>query len=118
MKIQPLSALVGAASLGVVLLTVSAFQAPSGKSPAQHLFSTLGLTINGPVQIEGIPTPSQMVRVVEGMAFTVPHGKVLVVTGLGVVTPATTSSAYATFDGAQVMGTLLGEGCGSACSSS
>ena len=83
MKLDALSLLVGAASLGVVLLTVSAFQVPVGSSPTTSLWSTVGLTIDGPVQIEGIPTPQQMMRVQEGAAFDVPEGKLFVVTGLG-----------------------------------
>ena len=77
------SALVGAASLGVVLLTVSTFQAPTGSSPARQLFSTLGITIDGPVQVEGIPAPNQIMRVVEGTPLTVPVGKIFVAVSLG-----------------------------------
>ncbi len=35
------------------------------------------------VQVEGIPSPQQMMRVVEGTPFTVPDRKVFVVTGVG-----------------------------------
>ncbi len=83
MRIQPLSALVGAASLGVALLTLSAFQVPVGSSPTRQLVSTLDLTIDGPVQVAGVPAPSQMMRIDEGSVFIVPTGKVFVLTALG-----------------------------------
>ena len=43
-------------------------------------------------QILGIPTPQQMMRVVEGMPFTVPPGKIFVATGLSFTTLLSVSS--------------------------
>ena len=104
MKIQPLSALVGAASLGVALLTVSAFQVSVAKKPTQQLLAGLGITIDGPVQIEGVPTPSQMMRIVEGSPFTVPPGKVFVVTGTAFSSGAFgPSDVNVLFDGVSVL---------------
>ena len=39
-------------------------------------------TFRGPIQVEGIPTPAQMMRVVGGTPFTVPAGKLFVATGV------------------------------------
>ena len=72
-QIHPLSALAGAGILGLVLLATSASQAHPTTFPANPF----------PVTVEGIPTPQQMMRVVEGQPFTVPAGKVFVLTGLG-----------------------------------
>jgi len=106
MKINPFSALVGAASLGVVLLTVSAFQVSVSKSPTQQMLGSLGISIDGPIQVEGIPTPSQMMRVVEGTSYSVPSGKVFVATGLGRAGNDNSDKATLRIDGVPVAQSL------------
>ncbi|MEM7305331.1 MAG: hypothetical protein AAF682_01610 [Planctomycetota bacterium] len=85
MKFDALSALVGAGSLAGVLFTVSAFQTPVGSSPIQERWSPIGFTLDGPVQIQGIPAPSQMVRLDEGSVLDVPPGQIFVATGTGTI---------------------------------
>ncbi len=74
------------------------------------------LELKGPVRVEGIPTPQQMVRVVEGSPFTVPVGKLLVVTGTGATGWNPSSGLSIKFDGVIVLNTRLhsasGEGFG------
>src|SRR5262249_5193403 len=69
-------AFAGAGLLGLVLIAAGAVQVP-GKAVA---IPTLGL---GPIQVSGIPTPQQMMRIHENQPFTVPPGKLFVATGLG-----------------------------------
>ena len=58
-------------------------------NPTASPLTALGLKISEPIQVEGIPTPQQMMRVVEGTPFIVPAGKRFVVTGLGSTTTNT-----------------------------
>lgn len=73
LTLHPLSALVGAALLGVVLLTASAVQSPSPQRVA----------VVNPLSISGLPTPQEAVQIVEGSPLTVPPGKLFVLTALG-----------------------------------
>jgi hypothetical protein len=70
--LQPLSLLVGAALVGLSLVTSGAFT-PQGSSGARDVSA---------IQILGQPRPQEMMRVTEGAAFTVPPNKLFVVTGL------------------------------------
>lgn len=74
--IHPGSLVVGAGLLGLVLLLTSA---------AQRTSASLGhfLSPNPTVEVVGIPDPRDMVMIREGQPFTVPTGKILVVTALG-----------------------------------
>ena len=80
-RIHTMSALTGVAAAGLVLLLMSAMQT-TGPGP-RLAFQGFQFKINTPIQVEGIPTPQQMLRVVEGVPLTVPANKVFVVTGLG-----------------------------------
>ena len=71
MKIDVRSTIAGAGLVAGIFGLVSMMQAPT------HL---------PPFQILGVPTPQQMMRVVEGQPFTVPHGKLFVATGCGFTT--------------------------------
>lgn len=71
----------GIAAAGGLLLLMGA---------AQAIQPIKLFTINGPVEVTGIPRPDQLMRVVEGTPFVVPTGKLFVVTGLG-----STGHAYA-----------------------
>jgi hypothetical protein len=82
MRINPLSALLGAVSLAVVLLTVSALHAPSTTSPAQHLLTSLGVTIDKPVDVNGIPSSGYLVRIPESVPYLVPPHRTLILTGV------------------------------------
>ena len=62
------SALAGAGAVALILGLVSMMQAPT------HI---------PPFEIKGIPTPNSMMRVTEGVPFTVPAGKLFVATGIG-----------------------------------
>ena len=60
----------------------------AGAGLAAGIFGLVSMTTAPPyhvlhIQTEGVPTPNQMMRVVEGTPFTVPGGKVFVLTGLG-----------------------------------
>jgi len=85
------SALAGAGLLGLVLLAVGAVQVPGS---AQRIPIS-----NGLVRVAGIPTPQQMMRVHEGLPFTVPAGKLFVVTGLGQAQLITGYAANLRFNG-------------------
>ncbi len=72
-EVHPLSALVGAGVLAVVLLGTSAVQAPE---------RPLRVRVVGPVEIAA-PAPADYVRIIEGVPYTVPMGRALVVTAIG-----------------------------------
>jgi len=60
------------------------------------------------VTVSGIPMPQQMMRVIEGQPFAVPHGKILVVTGAANYGAGETG-ALLTIDG-QIVATPLVSG--------
>lgn len=95
-SIHPLSALAGVGLLGLVLLATGAVQTPGQ-------FQKLGRWFPGPIQVEGIPTPQQMMRIVEGQPFTVPPGKLFVVTGLGLAQLTTGFGANLRIDGQAIL---------------
>ena len=66
------SALGGAALLGLVLLVTSSAQAVHHSSQV--------VRIKGPVQVIGMPAARDTVNIREGTPFTVPPGKILVIT--------------------------------------
>jgi len=74
-----------------VLIAAGAVQVP-GRAVA---IPTLAV---GPVYVAGIPTPQQMMMVVEGQPFTIPAGKLFVVTGLGLANLVTGFGANLRFD--------------------
>ncbi|GJM22523.1 MAG: hypothetical protein DHS20C15_24380 [Planctomycetota bacterium] len=80
----PFLAAVLVAIATLMLFSSMAPQGVFGPRPqvAGPQYPVLGL-IGGHATIAGIPAPSQMHRVVEGSPFTVPAGKLFVVTGLG-----------------------------------
>lgn len=93
-KIDPKSTLIGALLATVAFLGLGAAQ-------------TAAAIRLGPVTVRGVPTPDQMVRVVEGSPLTVPADKVLVVTGVGSTanTPINNTLAIQIlFDGQVVLG--------------
>jgi len=90
--IHPVSALAGAAVISMASLMASAqFQQPVVKAVVEQ-------TING------LPTPQQMMRVVEGAPLVVPGGKLFVVTGFGALGQnGSTNSIDIEFDGTPVL---------------
>ena len=109
-QFHPLSALAGCAILGLVLLVAGAVQVPG--SARQSPFGAIGITVDGTVQVEGIPTPSQMMRVVEGTPFTVPSGKAFVATGVAAnkfqgLVPPEEIGIEVRFEGQKVLGRSL-----------
>lgn len=85
-QVHPLSLILGASSvLGLALLLSMA---------APQLAQELPGKILRRVVVEGYPRPQDMVQIEEGVPFTVPAGKVFVLTGLGVRAIATAASAY------------------------
>jgi hypothetical protein len=90
-SIHPFSALAGAGLLGLALIASGAVQVPGNVQPI--------LLSNGMVRVAGIPTPQQMMRVHEGQPFTVPPGKLFVVTGLGQAQLITGYAANLRFNG-------------------
>ncbi len=97
---HPLSALTGAAGLALVLLATSASQTHPGPQR---------VTIVGPVSISGEYDPRDAVVVREGAPFTVPTGKLFVLTGLGRVS-GSGSSAALKINGATELRTYNGSG--------
>ncbi len=95
-SIHPFSALAGAALLGLVLLATGAVQTAVPIVKLTRPFP-------GTIQVEGIPTPQQMMRVAEGQPFTVPTGKLFVVTGLGMAQVVAGYGAHLRFDGQPVV---------------
>jgi hypothetical protein len=77
------SLFVGASVVGLVLLVASAMQATAPATAAVP--PQLATLAHLGIQVGGIPTPGQMVQIDEGVPYTVPAGKVLVVTGLGAI---------------------------------
>ena len=65
-RLHPLSAFIGAAIVGLCLLTMSQMRVAGAV-----------------IRIEYQPHPIDMVQIKEGTPFTVPTGKVLAITGLG-----------------------------------
>lgn len=122
-EIHPFSALLGAGALGLVAVLASAQQSqfvatgPAGPDSIDDP----KLTILGPIQVDGIPTPGQMVAVYESGAsipvsghvavgsFVVPSGKLLVITGVGSTGEAnsTTKMTQVLFDGSVAVAGLL-----------
>ena len=105
--IHPLSALLGAALVGGILLVTSASQTatasptPLASPGARPLIEqSLALGGIGPIQVEGIPTPGQMVRVEFNAPLVVPVGKLFVATGAGDI--GGNSSIVILFDGVYV----------------
>ncbi len=102
MRIDKLSALFGAMLAGLVFVALAAQQITPAK-----------LLLSGPVTVRGIPTPNQMVRVVEGVPFVVPAQKVFVVTGLGsnghlfAPGPAPNKHVRVSFDGVSVLEAMI-----------
>ena len=78
MKIELLSALGGAALFGVAFVTAGSAQNPRRVSPNEL---TIGDQLT--VRVVGIPEPRNMVVIAEGAPFTVPLGRLFVLTGLG-----------------------------------
>ena len=70
--LQPLSLLVGAGLLGIMLITTGAFT-PQGTASARDVSAT---------EIVGTFNPRTVVRIVEGSPYTVPAGKLLVLTAI------------------------------------
>jgi hypothetical protein len=75
--IHPFSALIGAAIVCLTMLTVGAVTV-QGSSSTRDVSA---------IEVVSDPHPRDFVRIVEGVPFTVPAGKILVVTGMGWHTP-------------------------------
>jgi hypothetical protein len=75
--LHPVSLAVGAAALGGVLWLASAVQAPASHAAAGQVPVTLG----APIEVKGIPTPRQIVRLSDGdFPYTVPPNRAFVIT--------------------------------------
>lgn len=97
-SIHPLSALAGAGLLAIMLLAAGAVQVSGG-------VQQIPTCPPGPVHVVGIADPNDIVLLrEEDGPYTVPAGKVLVVTGLGVEGPSN-EPAELTVDGAIVAST-------------
>lgn len=64
------------ATAGVLVLTLRDLFAQSPLTPGVRV------AVLNPLEVLGVPSPQQMMRVEEGTPFTVPTGKLLVITGL------------------------------------
>ena len=97
------SAFAGAGLVAGIFGLVSITTAP----PPYHVFH---------IQIEGVPTPNQMMRVVEGVPFTVPEGKLFVVAEAASRGSGTDSTnrkdSFIEFDGEVVYAVRLSTGDG------
>lgn len=99
LRVHVPSALIGAASLGLVLLATGAQHVLKDPSP-----KTLKLPVQAEqtLRVKGIPAPDQMTRVVEGAPFVVPQGKVFVATGTAMNKEVQPGRAQVYFDGEPV----------------
>ncbi len=84
-----------------------------GLSSAQSVHGPNGfvdqLTLR-PIEVKGIPTPQQMLRIAGDEAFTVPAGKLFVVTGVATTSPVFGTSVFGItvlFDGVDVVSASL-----------
>ena len=105
-QIHPLSLVVGAALFSLGSLLVGAQQTPtvSGAPTDDRTFAEVPITLSGPVQVEGVPTPQQMMRIDEGSPFMVPAGKIFVATGTGFTnSPPGQHQALVEFDNTSVL---------------
>jgi len=101
-RIDHSSALFGATALGLLLLVTGA-----GVKEPQFL----KLPVESTLTIAGVPSPDQMIRVVDGEPMTVPVGKRLVVTGLASLPePPPSQRVGVLFDGEYVIQAGLTDG--------
>lgn len=73
----------GPFALGSILVGAQQAAVVESEPTEDRPFAELPLTISGPVEVAGVPTPQQMMRIVEGQPFVVPNGKIFVATGIG-----------------------------------
>ena len=95
--IHPFSALAGMALLGLVLVT-------AGAMPLQGSSSTRDVSA---IEDVNSPRAANAVAVYQGVPYTVPSSKLLIVTGIGLTTGQVTV-VFALFDGATVLGAEAG----------
>ena len=108
LELHPISALAGAAALGLTLIAAGAVQVHPDKrvqvGPVAPLgSSTLSLRIVNPIEVVGIPDPRDMIVIDEAIPYVVPTGKLFVLTGLGSTKTGTAAGARLFVDGAQVL---------------
>ena len=97
--IAPMSALAGAAALGLVLIAVGATQ---GHEP-------LRVRVVHPVDVVGIPDPRDIIVIEAGFPYLVPAGKLFVLTAFG-SSGGRPSSVTLGVDGTTVFGLYNGSG--------
>lgn len=98
-------AFLSAAGCAALLLFAFSFS-----SPALPPAPALPPQVNSPVIVRGLPTPAQMVRIEENTIFTVPVGKIYVVTGHMILLPATVGAFRLFLNGTQYLFFPLGIG--------
>jgi len=101
------STLIVPAALAAGVLIGGYFTAPAGAQAVG--LASVPIVVRGPVQVEGVPTPQQMMRVKQGTPFTVPAGKLFVVTGVGAETMSQGADyiAIVIFDGLDAWATSI-----------
>ena len=92
LTIHPFSALIGAALVCLTMLTVGAI-AVQGSSSTRDVSA---------IEDVNSPRAANAVAVYEGVAYTVPSGKSLVVTGIGLISGAN-GDVYVKFDSVSVL---------------
>ena len=113
LELHPLSALAGAAALGLTLVAAGAVQVRPDKRVQVGSVEPLGnstqsLRIVNPIEVVGIPDARDMLVIEEGMPYVVPGGKLFVLTGLGATVPGSPASVRMFVDGVQVLQTPAG----------
>jgi len=107
-RINPGSALFGAGLLALVLVAVSAQHVLTNPTPQTKQWP---VEVTQLMRIEGIPAARDMVVVREGEPYTVPEGKLFVLTGLGVNSSGLSGSLWV--DGVREAATTFDVGNGS-----
>ena len=98
-SIHPLSAVLGAAVLGLVALATSAQRTSEFLGHGSH---------PDEIRVLGIPDPRTAVLIREGTPYTVPSGKLLIVTAVGMTNaPSTENRSVLRLDGKEEVTTFL-----------
>ena len=101
-EVHPLSALAGAALLGLTLVAAGAAQDKRVQVDSVEPLgnATQSLRIVNPIEVIGIPDPRDMLVIKgEDGPYVVPTGKLFVLTGLGPATGTSNLSAHLYVDG-------------------
>lgn len=101
------SAIVGAIAVSGLLAAV-AFRSPTPAAQSVASAFPISVAISGPVEVAGIAKPKAMVVITDSAPYTVPAGKLFVLTAVGSTGAWSPVTFYA--DGAQVVSAIQNAG--------